>query len=141
MARSNLCACGACRHIGDLDLKAVVHRGPVSAYRLGRFVELSGLPVVVVHRLLKNGVRRPRYLLVTRDARDFAPAFAGPAEHRVEDCRDVGEIDCAVHTVERDALTSLDQPPEPARPVAEQAAKVAANLRWLGRALTRRPTA
>ena len=68
LERSNLCPCNACQHIGDLDLKIVVHRGPVLRYHLGAFHELGGLPVIAVHRLLKSNLQLARYLMITEAA-------------------------------------------------------------------------
>ena len=68
LQRSNLCPCNACQHIGDLDLKIVVHRGPVLRYHLGAFHELGGLPVIAVHRLLKSNLQLARYLMITEAA-------------------------------------------------------------------------
>lgn len=138
---SNLCRCAACTHLDDLDLKAVVHRGPVSAYRLGSFTELAGMPVVVVHRLLKNTVGRPRYVLVTEDAADVVPPFGRGPEPLRQVCEGVGEIVCRVYGFEPDdAAPAADRAAADRRPLTDQLGKIGANLRALGRAL-RRPGA
>ena len=68
LQEANSCGCSACMGIGHLDLKIVAHRGPVLSYALHGFQELSGPAVILVHRLLKNSVRRPRYMLLSEDA-------------------------------------------------------------------------
>jgi hypothetical protein len=131
LERSNLCRCECCRHLGDLDLKAVVHRGPVTAYRLGRFTELSGMPVILTHRLLKNSAQTPRYLLVTEPAQALAPRFAGAGAATVEHAPDLGAVDCTLYSFDR-ADVAPPQPETYARhPLRETAGKLAANLRAL----------
>lgn len=131
LERSNLCRCDCCRHLGDLDLKAVVHRGAVTAYRLDRFTELSGMPVIVTHRLLKNSAQTPRYVLVTQAAEALGPGFAQRGEPTLESCHDVGEVACTLYPFERAEIAPGDAAPGPRRPLADTAAKLAANLRGL----------
>lgn len=133
LARSNLCHCDCCRHLGDLDLKAVVHRGPVTAYRLDRFTELSGMPVIVTHRLLKNSVQTPRYVLVTEAASTLAPRFAANGRTTVETCRDVGEVTCTLHPFERADVAPAGDGDSGRAALRDTAAKLAANLRSLWR--------
>ena len=65
---SNLCPCEACQHIDDLDIKVVVHRGPMLHYRLQGLQDLSGLAVIEAHQLLKNSLGLQRYVLVSEAA-------------------------------------------------------------------------
>ncbi len=65
---SNICDCNACKNIKKLKLKIVVHSGEVLFYWIGRFFELSGVAVIIVHRLLKNSVKSDRYILMTEPA-------------------------------------------------------------------------
>jgi len=64
----DMCKCGACTNIGKLRLKIVVHAGEVLFYRIGRFNELAGVDVVIVHRLLKNSIDSDHYILLTEEA-------------------------------------------------------------------------
>ena len=50
------CTCPACAKVADLDLKFVVHHGEFVRRAAARGEELTGHDVIVVHRLLKNGV-------------------------------------------------------------------------------------
>lgn len=50
------CTCPACTKVTDLDLKFVVHHGEFVRRVSPRGEELTGNDVIVVHRLLKNGV-------------------------------------------------------------------------------------
>lgn len=62
------CKCGACDNIDKLKLKIVVHSGEALFYNLGRFEELSGIDVIIAHRLLKNSVASDEYILMTEPA-------------------------------------------------------------------------
>jgi hypothetical protein len=50
------CSCAACTRVTDLDLKFLVHHGDFVRRTGARGEELTGHDVIVVHRLLKNGV-------------------------------------------------------------------------------------
>ena len=68
LSESNICDCNACNNINKLRLKIVVHSGEALFYRIDRFYELSGMDVIIVHRLLKNSVKSDQYLLMTEPA-------------------------------------------------------------------------
>ena len=60
------CQCGACRQIAILDLKMVVHHGPFLRHTVGGRSRVTGTAVILVHRLLKNGLgRKGGYALLT----------------------------------------------------------------------------
>ena len=67
---SNLCRddCKGCSEVDRLRLKIVVHSGEALFHRIGRFDELSGPDVIVIHRLLKNSVAVSEYVLFTESA-------------------------------------------------------------------------
>ena len=65
LSGSNTCQCDACTHIDTLRLKLIVHSGQALFYTIGRFQELSGVDVILVHRLLKNSVESDQYILMT----------------------------------------------------------------------------
>jgi hypothetical protein len=66
MQADESCQCGACRRIWMLDLKMVVHHGPFLRHTVGGRSRVTGTAVILVHRLLKNGVtRRGGYALLT----------------------------------------------------------------------------
>ncbi|MFN8522997.1 MAG: DUF2652 domain-containing protein [Chloroflexota bacterium] len=50
------CECTACQHMQQLDLKFVVHPGELVTHKMAGRSELAGRDVILVHRLLKNGV-------------------------------------------------------------------------------------
>ena len=61
----NLCLCGSCKQTTALRLKFVAHVGEVATQTIKRRKKLVGLDVIHVHRMLKNPVDVPEYLLVT----------------------------------------------------------------------------
>lgn len=65
---ASFCKCGACTNIENLKLKVVVHSGRCTFYQIANLTELSGVDVIVVHRLLKNSVDRNEYVLLTEAA-------------------------------------------------------------------------
>lgn len=56
MVLNNTCQCNACANVSSLDLKFVIHFGSFMVQRIGRYDELLGPDVNLVHRLLKNTV-------------------------------------------------------------------------------------
>lgn len=61
----NMCPCGSCKKTSDLKLKFVAHVGEVATQTIRRRKKLIGVDVIHVHRLLKNSVPVPEYLLVS----------------------------------------------------------------------------
>jgi len=61
----NMCPCGSCRQTSGLKLKFVAHVGEVATQTIKRRKKLVGMDVIYVHRLLKNPVNVPEYLLVS----------------------------------------------------------------------------
>ena len=98
LAGANACACTACAGISRLDLKILLHRGDVVRFRAATGEELSGLPVIVLHRLAKNGVRRARYLLWTDALAELVTPLPGAVARRVERYDDIGAVPVSVVT-------------------------------------------
>lgn len=63
-----ICMCKACANIEKLKLKIIVHSGEAVFSKIGPFSRLSGVDVIVVHRLLKNSVEADEYILMTEPA-------------------------------------------------------------------------
>src|SRR5439155_5792160 len=63
----NLCPCESCTQTSGLKLKFVAHVGDVATQTIKRRKKLVGMDVIYVHRLLKNPVKVPEYLLVSDD--------------------------------------------------------------------------
>ena len=80
----NMCPCRSCRQTSDLKLKFVAHVGEVATQTIRRRKKLVGVDVIYVHRLLKNPVQVPEYVLVSEDLyRTGEDAMRGPV-HEVE---------------------------------------------------------
>ncbi|MDP3938961.1 MAG: DUF2652 domain-containing protein, partial [Deltaproteobacteria bacterium] len=63
-----LCACPTCQNIDKLKLKIVVHSGEALFHKVGRFENVSGVDVILAHRLLKNSIPHDEYVLMTEPA-------------------------------------------------------------------------
>jgi Protein of unknown function (DUF2652) len=59
------CECTSCSQLEHLSLKFVAHQGEVAEQKVKRHVELAGVDVILVHRMLKNTVPVPEYVLMT----------------------------------------------------------------------------
>ncbi|MDR3416092.1 MAG: DUF2652 domain-containing protein [Nevskia sp.] len=71
------CGCEACQGIDRLRLKILLHLGEIAVKQVRQFTELAGKPLILLHRLLKNGVPAREYILMTEDFATAAPAIAG----------------------------------------------------------------
>lgn len=71
------CGCEACQGIDKLRLKILLHLGEIAIKQVRQFTELAGRPLILLHRLLKNGVPAREYILMTEDFLAAAPAIDG----------------------------------------------------------------
>ncbi|OGY79574.1 MAG: hypothetical protein A3B74_02240 [Candidatus Kerfeldbacteria bacterium RIFCSPHIGHO2_02_FULL_42_14] len=71
LQQSNLCSCTPCRNVDQLKLKIIVHKGESLAYTLDKFMKISGVDVILAHRLLKNSADAHEYILMTAPAYDY----------------------------------------------------------------------
>ena len=102
LAADETCSCKCCRSIDKLRLKAIGHYGPFYQYEVGGHLQVAGPDVILVHRMLKNGVARTSdYALLTRPAvthMDLDPAGLGMRPH-VERYDHFGDVECFVEEV------------------------------------------
>lgn len=63
--RDHSCECACCQQLDNLSLKFVAHEGEVAEQKVKRRAELAGVDVILVHRMLKNRVPVPEYVLMT----------------------------------------------------------------------------
>ncbi len=68
LSRSSVCDCSSCSNIKHLKLKMVLHFGEAIISDIAGFTDLSGVDVIIVHRLLKNSVDLKEYILLTETA-------------------------------------------------------------------------
>ena len=80
----NLCPCESCTQTSELKLKFVAHVGEVAIQKIKRRRKLVGLAVIFVHRLLKNPVPVPEYVLLSEDLYQ-----SGDVSARRPDARDL----------------------------------------------------
>jgi hypothetical protein len=64
--RDTLCQCGACQSASNLTLKFIVHYGTIKEIKIASFTKASGLDMIIAHRLLKNSIASPEYILATQ---------------------------------------------------------------------------
>ncbi|HEY6800731.1 MAG TPA: DUF2652 domain-containing protein, partial [Agromyces sp.] len=64
---ANLCPCTGCKGAADLKLKFVAHVGDVAIQTIRDRIKLVGIDVILVHRLLKNPVAIPEYVLLSEE--------------------------------------------------------------------------
>ena len=116
IGQASSCDCNSCTLVPNLDLKLVVHHGPIVRQKIAGREELVGSSVVVVHRLLKNHVIEgggPRAYVLYTEAAVAAmglddPAGAGLVEHR-EEFEGVGEVVGWVRDLEAAWSDELDR--------------------------------
>jgi hypothetical protein len=87
---TNLCPCKGC-HANNLKLKFVAHIGEVATQTIRRRRKLVGIDVIHVHRMLKNSVEVPEYVLVSEDLYRTAIApLPAPAHEVSQDLEGIG---------------------------------------------------
>jgi hypothetical protein len=104
------CVCEACRNIGELKLKAVLHAGEVAVKQIRQFTEIAGPDVILVHRLLKNSIPQHEYVLLTPAFHALSGDYAGQSpERRCEDIEEHGTLEVLVY-YPKIAVTPGDMP-------------------------------
>lgn len=102
LAADESCSCNACGNVAKLRLKAIGHYGPFFQYEVGGHLQVAGPDVILVHRMLKNGVPPGSdYALLTRPAlqrMELDPAGLG-MRPRVERYEHFGAVECFVEDV------------------------------------------
>lgn len=101
---TNLCPCSGCKEAGNLKLKFVAHIGDVATQTIRQRLKLVGIDVILVHRLLKNPVSIPEYVLLSEElystgetslpasVREISPELEGIGTVRAYFV-DVGDLD------------------------------------------------
>jgi hypothetical protein len=112
----NMCPCGSCTQTSGLKLKFVAHVGEVATQTIRRRRKLVGMDVILVHRLLKNSVDVPEYLLVSDEL--YRAARSEPAMQEIaHDLEGIGPVRAHFLNIEDIAppLTALPEPSWPRR--------------------------
>jgi hypothetical protein len=71
----NLCPCKRCSQANDLKLKFVAHIGEVATQTIRRRRKLVRINVIHFHRLLKNRIEVPEYVLYSRPENPPEPSW------------------------------------------------------------------
>jgi hypothetical protein len=113
---ANLCPCNGCAQADNLKLKFVAHVGEVATQTIRDRRKLVGIDVIYVHRLLKNPVQIPEYVLYSEELyRSGGEALSTPAEELSHDLEGIGPV--RTYFVDIAAMTaSLPPLPEPEWP-------------------------
>jgi hypothetical protein len=90
---TNLCPCDGCTQANNLKLKFVAHVGEVAIQTIRRQRKLVGIDVILVHRLLKNPVEVPEYVLLSEELyRTSDTPMPGPAHEVSQDAEGIGPV-------------------------------------------------
>ncbi|MBM7804452.1 hypothetical protein JOD57_000289 [Geodermatophilus bullaregiensis] len=110
----NMCPCRSCTRTSALKLKFVAHVGDVATQTIRRRKKLVGVDVIYVHRLLKNPITVPEYLLVSDDLfRNGGAASADLVIREIaQDLEGIGRVQTFYVDVE-DMAAPLEPPADP----------------------------
>lgn len=102
MILNTSCPCDACAHVGDLELKVVVHYGECAIQETQGRQELAGQDVITAFRLLKNSVKErtglSAYTLISCEAlkaMDMVDFFSEDEFH-TEEIEHIGAVEYVV---------------------------------------------
>jgi hypothetical protein len=88
---TNLCPCASCTQANNLKLKFVAHIGEVATQTIRQRRKLVGIDVILVHRMLKNPVTVPEYLLLSEALYNTSSTpLPGPAHAVAQDLEGIG---------------------------------------------------
>lgn len=91
LSLNRFCTCNSCVQVATLSLKFVAHVGEIIVHKVKQYTELAGVDVILVHRMLKNEVRRREYVLLTDSAlQALEPEMAAGAHELMHDFEGLG---------------------------------------------------
>jgi Protein of unknown function (DUF2652) len=127
---ANLCPCDGCAQADNLKLKFVAHVGEVATQTVKQRRTLVGIDVIYVHRLLKNSVPVPEYVLLS-DAlyRTGEAGLPDPVHEVSHDLEGIGPV--RTYFVEVENLVGTIPPP----PDLSVLARVGETVGLVGRGL------
>ena len=112
---ANLCPCKGCNEAKALKLKFVAHVGDVATQTIRKRSKLVGIDVIHVHRLLKNPVTLPEYVLLSEELYRSSDAPASsPAQELAHELEGVGPARSYVMDV-ADLTHAFPPLPDPTR--------------------------
>src|SRR4051812_538411 len=90
---TNLCPCASCTQATNLKLKFVAHVGEVVTQTIRDRRKLVGIDVIHVHRLLKNPVAVPEYVLMSEELyRTRRAPLSAPAHEVSQELKGIGPV-------------------------------------------------
>ena len=91
---TNMCPCDSCAQADNLKLKFVAHIGEVATQNIKKQRnKLVGIDVILVHRLLKNPVQVPEYVLLSEELYRTGDAALADSAHEVsQDLEGIGPV-------------------------------------------------
>jgi hypothetical protein len=108
----NLCPCDACEQAENLKLKFVAHVGEVATQTIRDRRKLVGIDVILVHRLLKNPVEAPEYILFSEELYRTGGTAFDPVRELPQDLEGIGPVLTYVADIE-EVAGSLPALPDP----------------------------
>ncbi len=113
---TNLCPCDGCVQADNLKLKFVAHIGEVATQTIKHRRKLVGIDVILVHRLLKNAVQVPEYVLLSEELYRTGDSALSDHAHEVsQDLEGIGPVRTYFVDIE-DLAGSLPPLPDPSWP-------------------------
>jgi Protein of unknown function (DUF2652) len=108
---TNLCPCNGCEQADNLKLKFVAHVGEVATQTIRDRVKLVGIDVILVHRLLKNPVQLPEYVLFSEELYQAGgAALFSPVNELSQDLEGIGPVRTYHVDIAGVALPALPDP-------------------------------
>jgi hypothetical protein len=93
LVNERMCDCESCQQIEKLNLKFVAHQGEIALQKVKGHVELAGVDVIIVHRMLKNDVPVIEYVLMTEGVKAQLPQeLSAQALELKHDFEGIGEV-------------------------------------------------
>jgi Protein of unknown function (DUF2652) len=111
---SVLCPCDACEQAENLKLKFVAHVGEVATQTIRDRRKLVGIDVILVHRLLKNPVEDPEYILFSEELYRTGGTAFDPVQELPQDLEGIGPVLTYVADIDEIA-GALPPLPDPGR--------------------------
>jgi hypothetical protein len=109
----NLCPCDGCTQADKLKLKFVAHIGDVATQTIRERRKLVGIDVILVHRLLKNPVQVPEYLLFSEQLYRSGEGDLPESIHEItQDLEGIGPVRAYFVAIE-DVTGSFPPLPDP----------------------------
>lgn len=98
ISECSICICDACKAVGRLTIKAVLHHGEAVFTQVRQFTKVSGEDVILAHRLLKTSIAQKEYVLVTESMHALLGNLDGKTpDVRTENCGELGHVTVNVY--------------------------------------------